>query len=159
MLLTGSSKDLEKHLVGKKFQATFRHGKFLFIAISDGGNLLLHFGLTGDLLFVANGEAGPDKFALQILFEGDEMLFFTDTRKLGKLGIVEDADLFISEKAYGADALLISQSQFAALFEKKKTSVKALLMDQHLVAGVGNEYSDEILFQVRNPPGYHCRRC
>lgn len=152
MLLNTTEKKLKSALVGNSFENTFRHGKFLFIELKKGGNLLLHFGLTGDLLFTKAGEEPPEKFALRLHFHDDSDLFFTDTRKMGKIALVVDIKSFIAERGYGKDALKITKQEFVERLKKKKVAIKTVLMDQKILAGVGNEFSDEILFEAKIHP-------
>jgi formamidopyrimidine-DNA glycosylase len=152
MLLKTKEKDLLSTLPGNMLEKTFRHGKFLFISLQKGGHLMLHFGLTGDIVFVKPGDEAPVKFALQFHFENDSDLFFTDTRKMGKIALVDEVEAFIAERGYGADALKIKGGELIERIRKKKVAIKSVLMDQKIIAGVGNEYSDEILFQTRIHP-------
>jgi formamidopyrimidine-DNA glycosylase len=153
MLLNTKEKDLIKSLQGNSLEKTFRHGKFLFIKLKNEGNVMLHFGLTGDVEFVKPGDASPEKFALQLHFSDDSDFFFTDTRKMGKIALVDDVQKFIEERGYGTDALKIKEKDFIEKISKKKVAIKTVLMDQKIVAGVGNEFSDEILFQTKIHPG------
>jgi formamidopyrimidine-DNA glycosylase len=152
MLINTTEKKLKSTLVGNVFKGTFRHGKFLFIELKKGGNLLLHFGLTGDLAFIKPGEEPPQKFVLRFHFHDDSDLFFTDTRKMGKIALVDDIKSFIAERGYGKDALTITKQEFIESLKKKKIAIKTVLMDQKILAGVGNEFSDEILFQAKIHP-------
>ena len=114
---------------------------------------MLHFGLTGDLVFIKkNQDDPPAKFALHFHFKGGNDLYFTDTRKMGKIALVEDVDEFILQRKYGPDALKISADDFTTRLGKKRVAIKTALMDQNTVAGVGNEFSDEILFQTKIHP-------
>lgn len=148
MLLNTSEAQLKKSLVGNQFLKTHRHGKFLFVSLKTGSHLMLHFGLSGDIVYVKPGEDQPTRYALRFHFTDDSDLYFTDPRKLGKISIVKDLELFIQDKGYGKDALEIGVKEFIGLIQKKKTAIKTALMDQKNVAGVGNEFSDEILFQT-----------
>lgn len=152
MLLQTKEKDLVKTLQGNSLEETFRHGKFLFVKLNKGGSLLLHFGLTGDVEYAKAGEDHPEKFALQLHFSDDSSFFFTDTRKMGKMALVEDVDAFIKKRGYGTDALKIAEDEFLEKISKKRVAIKTVLMDQKIIAGVGNEYSDEILFQTKIHP-------
>lgn len=148
VLLNTKEKELQVKVMGNFLEETFRHGKFLFIKLHKHGNLLLHFGLTGDLVFVKSDADPPRIFVLQLHFENGNSLYFTDTRKMGKVGLVDDIETFIAERGYGEDALKIKGKDFINRLEKKRVAVKTTLMNQKLVSGVGNEFSDEILFQV-----------
>jgi formamidopyrimidine-DNA glycosylase len=152
MLLQTKRNVLLKTLEGNSLAETFRHGKFLFIKLRNSGNLMLHFGLTGDLEFIKGGETPPSKFALRFHFEDDSDLYFTDTRKMGKIALVDDVQKFIEKRGYGVDALKIGEKEFIEKIKKKRVAIKTTLMDQKVVAGVGNEFSDEILYQMKIHP-------
>ena len=153
MLFSTTPKLLRQKLEGNRFISTHRHGKFLFVNLKNGGGLMLHFGMTGDLVFIKRNEAdAPSKFALHFHFEEGSDLYFTDARKLGKIQWVPDVDEFIKTRKYGIDALKITESEFVEKILNKKVAIKTALMDQKVVAGVGNEFSDEILFQSKIHP-------
>jgi formamidopyrimidine-DNA glycosylase len=153
MLLNTSSKKLSAVLEGNSLIGTVRHGKFLFIRLKKNGSLMLHFGLTGDLVFIKKDQDDPPaKFALRFHFKGGNDLYFTDTRKMGKIALVDDVDEFIIQRKYGPDALKIKADDFTTRIGKKRVAIKTALMDQNTVAGVGNEFSDEILFQTKIHP-------
>lgn len=112
----------------------------------------MHFGLTGDVAFINPGEPPPSRFALACHFDDDSSFFFTDTRKFGKISLVDNIEEFIKGRDYGADALKIGLRDFISSIQGRKGPIKSVLMDQKLIAGVGNEYSDEILFQIKIHP-------
>jgi formamidopyrimidine-DNA glycosylase len=151
MLLDTTDKALKGTLEGNSFADTFRHGKFLFITLKSKESLMLHFGMTGDLEYTEIGYQ-PKSYAILFQFRNKHQLIFSDARKFGKIALVKDVAAFIKKRGYGIDALAITREEFLKKFSKKKTPIKASLMDQKAVAGVGNEYSDEILFQCRIHP-------
>jgi formamidopyrimidine-DNA glycosylase len=152
VLLDTTDKQLKETIEGNSFEDTFRHGKFLFVKLKTGEALMLHFGMTGDLHY-GNQEDLPSSYVLQFQFKNGNYLSFTDIRRLGKVALVKDVDQFIQKRGYGKDALTITREEFRKKLSKKRTAIKVSLMDQKAVAGVGNEYSDEILFQCRVHPG------
>jgi len=151
MLVDTSKRKLREVLEGNTLVDTFRHGKFLFIALKLHGSLMLHFGMTGDLMYLKEGKA-EHPFVLGLHFHNGHTLVFSDSRMLGKIALVEDVDKFIQRKGYGPDALLVLEDVFLKLLSKRKTAIKAALMNQKIIAGVGNEFSDAILFQCRIHP-------
>jgi formamidopyrimidine-DNA glycosylase len=152
MLLHTTDKALKDTLEGNTFKDTFRHGKFLFIMLKSKESLMLHFGMTGDLDYTESDKP-PKSYAIIFQFKNKHQLVFSDVRRLGKIALVKDVDAFIKKRGYGKDALKITKDEFLKKLNKKRTPIKASLMDQKAVAGVGNEYSDEILFQCRVHPG------
>lgn len=146
LLKDTSERALKKNLEGQSFKATFRHGKYLFVSISNGKWLMLHFGMTGDLYYFSPEEAAPEHYAMLIVFAHENQLAFQDRRKLGRIEIVSDPQRFTEEEGYGPDALTIEVDEFTTRLNKRKLAIKTALMNQKIVAGVGNEFSDEILF-------------
>lgn len=152
MVLNTTPEKLREVLQGNAFEKTHRHGKFLFVGLKEKGNLMLHFGLTGNIVFAKNREDHPENYALSIRLPDHQFLVFTDTRKLGKIAWVEDVQSFIEEKGYGEDAMAIGKEDFVRRLSKRRGPIKTVLMNQKIIAGVGNEYSDEILFHARIHP-------
>jgi formamidopyrimidine-DNA glycosylase len=70
----------------------------------------------------------------------------------GKIAVVENMADFITQRGYGEDALFISKEKFIKRFGNRKIPIKTVLINQKIIAGVGNEFSDEILFQWRIHP-------
>ena len=126
-----------------------RHGKALFLQLSEGLWLYLHFGMSGRPLTFVGDE--PPYTRLRMDAEGTSVAI-QDPRRLGGVGVIRSPDGFISSRRRGPDALSISEDEFL-LRLKGKRAVKAALLDQSLVCGVGNLYADEVLFQNRILPG------
>ena len=144
-----------RKLRGGEFVETRRHGKHLF---ADAGKtwLHLHFGMTGDLTYYTDGGEEP-RFAKIIFgFEDGGRLAFEDMRLFGFADLVDSPDEYIAAKRLGMDPLDRSFTfpRFAALLERRKGALKSLLMSQDILAGLGNLYADETLFQT----GIHPRR-
>lgn len=147
-----SGRQLSRILRGRELGNTRRHGKHLF-ASCNGTWLELHFGMTGRLEAGREGEDSLPEYTRFVLhFEDDTFLACEDRRKLGHVGLVEDPDAFIEEKGLGPDALDLSWTEFDELISGSRGSVKSVLMNQEALAGIGNIYSDEILFQGRIDP-------
>lgn len=139
---------LVRGLVGRRFTSVRRHGKHLFAQAGDVW-LRLHFGMTGDLTI----EAG--RFAKVVFeFEGGTRLAFDDMRLFGVVDLVRDPDAFILDRRLGPDPLTIGVREFRARLAGKRGAIKALLLSQDVIAGVGNLYADETLFRA----GIHPRR-
>lgn len=137
-----------RRLKGREFTSVRRHGKHLF-AETGGAWLHLHFGMTGDLHY---GTEIP-RFARVVFHLGDrKLLAFEDMRLFGLADLVSDPDAFIRDRGLGPDPLSITAARFAALFEKRRGAVKSLLMTQEVIAGLGNLYVDEILYQTSIHP-------
>lgn len=142
----------KKNLIGEKFTQVQRKGKYLIITISSGQKLIMHFGLTGYLVFVH-----PDhtvRFScVEFIFKKDESLHWCDIRKFGKLWLVKSADVIKGIKELGPDPLKLSLDAFLEIIhDNEKKNIKSFLMDQKIISGIGNEYSDEILYHAGIDP-------
>ncbi len=107
--------------------------------------------MTGFLKYYKNDDDEPDHARLLIQFANGYKLAYDNQRKLGSVSITEAVDKFVEQNDLGPDALKLKQAEFEEIMLSKKGSVKSALMKQESMAGIGNVYSDEILFQA----GYH----
>jgi len=153
-----SASELGNALKGHSFDSTRRHGKNLFLGLNDGSWLYVHFGMTGRLKYFEDPAKDPPHDRFLVSFEDGYHLAFDDARMFGKVDLVEDPEEFIEDKKLGPDALALDAASFRERLERRRGGVKAALMNQQVVAGIGNIYSDEILFQVRLHPRTDIRR-
>jgi formamidopyrimidine-DNA glycosylase len=138
--------DLARRLAGRSFRRATRHGKWLFLE-TDGPALALHFGMTGDLAFPERGE--NVRYArLSIEFADGARLIFQDQRRFGRISITDDPEEFVRRKELGPDAARIDLRDWLERLEAERGGVKASLLGQRLVAGLGNLWVDELLFQA-----------
>lgn len=143
---------LRRHLESHRLERSARHGKYLFAELDDGQSLILHFGMTGRLNYEKDeGEPGRHDSVVLHLGNGCRLDYYS-RRKIGKVTIAADRETFIRDKALGPDALTLDVGDFAGVLADKHAMLKPLLMDQHQIAGLGNVYTDEILFQARLHP-------
>ncbi|HEY2323280.1 MAG TPA: DNA-formamidopyrimidine glycosylase family protein [Thermoanaerobaculia bacterium] len=139
---------LSRALRGHAFERVQRHGKHLFAEAGDAW-LHLHFGMTGDLEYYSDDEP---RFARVIFDFPEGHLAFVDMRLFGVVDLTPSPDAYIEEHDLGPDPLLMSLPQFRALIAKRRGAVKALLLSQDFIAGIGNLYADETLFQTSIHP-------
>jgi formamidopyrimidine-DNA glycosylase len=147
-----SADGLKRGLEGRKFESTRRHGKHLFVELGDGPWLLLHFGMTGGLKYYKDAGEEPTHARVLITFSNGHHLTFDDQRLFGKVDLIEDPDGYVEEHKLGLDPLDLDFPAFRERLEGRRGGIKATLMNQRVFAGIGNLYSDEILFQVRLHP-------
>jgi len=144
-----------RKLRGRAFTQVRRHGKHLFIQAGTVW-LHLHFGMTGDLAFYRDVAEEP-RFA-RVVFDFDDgsHLAFDDMRLFGVVDLIDDPDAFIAGHRLGRDPLdaKFRAGDFRTLIAKRRGGIKALLMSQDFIAGLGNLYVDETLFET----GIHPRR-
>lgn len=150
-----SAKALERRLKSQRLLSSKRHGKHLFIQLSEAGALAMHFGTNGSLQFIQGAEAEPSYTRLRLDFAKGDRLAYVNPRRLGRVSLAESAEAYIAKAGLGPDALdaAFDRQAFTAILAGSKRNLKFVLMDQGLMAGIGNIYSDEILFQARIYPG------
>jgi len=134
---------LTKNLAGNKLKKIYRSGKEFRFEFADGTLLGLHLMLTGDL-FIFEGKNEHHSTIVELYFEGGKNLALTDRMRNAHIKLNP-----VDKK--GVDALELN---FACLKEilNRKTIVKNILLDQDLIRGIGNGYSDEILWEARISP-------
>jgi formamidopyrimidine-DNA glycosylase len=156
LLKNTSPRKLKSVLNSNRFKETRRHGKYLFAHLSDGHWLVLHFGMTGFLKYFKHPNEKPRHVRLMIRFANDHCLAYDCLRRFGQIHLIDSLETFIREKRLGPDALdpQFDFDAFESAFSGTGATAKSALMDQNRIAGIGNIYSDEILFQA----GIHPRR-
>lgn len=150
-----------KKLVGTKLVAMRRHGKYLLLDTSGPYTLLVHLGMTGRVL-IASKSAPRANHTHLVLDLGTRELRFVDPRRFGQIDVVERT----REREHtglailGPDPLVhgIDPKAFAAAAKRKKTTLKAFVLDQSVLAGVGNIYASEALWRAKLRPTKRAHR-
>jgi formamidopyrimidine-DNA glycosylase len=152
----------KKAVTHKKIKKVRRRGKYLLIDLSGDKTVLIHLGMTGNLLLQVRRQYQTNKFNhhdkhdhLIFCFLGsNEQLCYNDQRKFGKIKVFDtDKENQVPElKKLGPDAIDVTPAEFVELFRKRKGRIKSALLNQHIVAGLGNIYADESLFEARINP-------
>jgi formamidopyrimidine-DNA glycosylase len=141
-------------LTGRKITAVQRRGKYLIVKLDGTDALIVHLGMSGQLLRAKTArEKAPKHTHVAITFTQGGLLRFVDPRTFGEMFVApyDEIDQQVDELAHlGLDPLetALSWDLFGRMLAEKKTKLKPLLMDQKFIAGIGNVYSDEILFEA-----------
>jgi formamidopyrimidine-DNA glycosylase len=154
LLRRGGRKGLEA-LIGRRVLGVRRRGKMLLVGIEGGRTLVFHLKMTGQFLFAGEGTPRDKHTRLVIRFaDGRDELRFRDVRKFGFLVCAEgDPAATCGELAcLGPEPLEVGLPEFRAVLKGRRGRVKSLLLDQKRIAGVGNIYADETLFEARIHP-------
>ncbi len=141
-----------ERLRGRSITGSHRRGKYLFGELDNGHSVLLHFGMTGDLKLYSEPDQRTKHERFAFVFADGQRLGFDDPRKFAKIRYVEDRETYIANIKLGVDALKITEDEFLAQAKGRNTSIKAFLLNQTALAGVGNLYADEICYQTRIHP-------
>jgi formamidopyrimidine-DNA glycosylase len=147
-----SARQLARRLKGRPFENSHRHGKHLFVRVGNELWLRLHFGMTGWLQYLKRDEDTPKSARVLFSFANNRRLAFDDQRKFGEIELIGDVGEFLQRRGIGPDALDVGLSEFKKIFRKHYGALKAILLNQRLIAGIGNLYADEILFRGRMHP-------
>ncbi len=160
---------LGESLPGCRIESVTRHGKFIAFELVRGVpaasaaasevasgeariHLLVHLGMTGQLTVrLAADSARPHTHATFVLDDGRE-LRYTDIRRFGRILVVADSRIGEFRDRLGADPLEITEAEFAQRVGTRHARIKALLLDQHTLRGMGNIYADESLWRARIHP-------
>jgi formamidopyrimidine-DNA glycosylase len=148
---------LRAKLLGRRIEAVERRGKYLLFRLDDGGAFGIHLGMTGQLLS-AEGLRGPRATAdrhihLCLRFaDGGSELFLRDPRQFGRVFELGSGKATERLDRLGPDALAIGEAEFSFRVRQRRATIKAVLLDQKLLAGVGNIYADEALFAASLRP-------
>lgn len=153
-----TAQGLGRRLKKARLSETRRHGKYLLVHAGNSGWLALHFGMTGYPRFYDAGDDPPGHTRLRLDFTDGSHLAIVWQRMLGDVAFAETPGELAEAKDLGPDALDdgVDADRFAAMYTGRKGMVKPALMDQSTVAGIGNVYADEILFQAGVHPKRAC---
>lgn len=148
---------LARGLRGRRVDELRRVGKYLLATLDDGVRLLVHLGMTGDF---GSTREPPDKHThLLLRFAGrGPDVAFRDVRKFGKLQLLEPGQRSARLDVLGVDALAASVEVLRSATRRRRAAIKAVLLDQSVLAGVGNIYADEALHLARIRPARAARR-
>ncbi len=144
--------EIEATLTGATIDQVRRVGKTIVVSLTQGKNrqaeFLVHLGMTGRLLVAdAAVPQPPHTHAVLTLADGREIRF-VDPRRFGRLSVHTIAEEKLAYAGPGAEPTTIEAEEFAALFKGRKLAIKAALLNQNLLHGVGNIYADESLFRA-----------
>lgn len=147
-----SPEQLGAVLHGRCFERGHRYGSHLLVAIEGGPMLHMHFGTMSRLDFLQNGCEPSEAGCALFLFDNGCALVFDAPRMLGEISLEDGLEPFVQARGLGPDILDVGAVDFVERLAAHRGTIKGALMRQEVLAGVGNVYSDEILFQARVHP-------
>ena len=153
-LLAGSLSldDFKNTFIGSQIEELSRHGKYLVFSLNNGFLWIVHLRMTGQIVWTAAEDPPLNYQRAYISFESGYDLRWADLRKFGTWQIT--TDILELQKKLGPEPLdaEFSVAYLRQLIKNRTTPIKSLLLDQHFVAGLGNIYVDEALYQARISP-------
>jgi formamidopyrimidine-DNA glycosylase len=141
-VLRGDADATSAGLAGRKVREVRRHGKFIEIALDGGSSFVVHLGMTGKLLM--NGSPGKHTHAILTLDRGT--LLYDDSRQFGRLELSNGLPARVQK--LGPEPLEVTLEELAARLRERRSGMKALLLNQRFLRGIGNIYADEALFRA-----------
>jgi formamidopyrimidine-DNA glycosylase len=154
---------LEKELPGRQIRAVERYGKFLLLRLANREKaeapeqesaLLVHLGMTG-LLMPRPGREPPAKHTHVVMqLDDGRELRYTDARRFGRMAYLSGEGLEAELRRFGVDPLETRLEEFTQSIHRRRARIKALLLDQHVLRGVGNIYADESLWKAKIHPAH-----
>jgi len=157
---------LEEHLPGRTIEAVERFGKFMLLKLSaaapterapSNGNaspasLFVHLGMTGQMAPTPAALPKAKHTHVWMLLDDGRELRYTDTRRFGRIAYLTKESLSQEMEGQGADPLEVTKEDFARRIRSRRARIKALLLDQSVLRGVGNIYADESLWKAKIHP-------
>jgi formamidopyrimidine-DNA glycosylase len=147
VLRGGDPDKMAAAIAGKKILAVRRAGKFILIPLQGGQYLTVHLGMTGKLL--VGGTPARHTHAIFTLDRGG-VLLYDDQRQFGRIQLTDSMPARVEK--LGPEPLEVTFEEFFRRTRGRKTRIKALLLNQDFVRGIGNIYADEALFRARIHP-------
>lgn len=143
-------------ITGQTISNMTRRGKFLITTLNNGDHVILHLRMTGCLLLTPADLPEEKHTHLVFHLSNGKELRFSDTRRFGRFWLIQNGE---SDTYSGIDRLgkepfdsAFSADYLSDRFGKRKKAIKECLLEQSVIAGIGNIYSDEILFAAKIPP-------
>lgn len=141
----------KQELTGAIIQSCTRRGKYLIFSLDKKIDFVVHFRMTGKFLIVKeDDERGPHEHAAFYFENWDQSLRYSDVRKFGKIAITKNAQELLEH--LGPEPLECTFEQFSEIMKNESGSLKTTLLDQEVIAGLGNIYCDEALFLAKLYP-------
>ena len=160
--IQGDVSSFQESVPGRRIERVRRKGKLLILDLKPESHIACHLKMTGQLLWEDSGNRDclVDKYT-QLIFHlaSNNRLLFRDKRKFGYLvffGSTRELNQWSFVANLGPDALDITAQDLQKLIGNKRTTLKSFLMDQKMIAGIGNIYADEALYKAGLHP---CLKC
>lgn len=149
-----AASDFERELQGRRIADIRRRGKHLLIGLEDGRTLVVHRRMSGNLVFSPPAPEGEPYVRVAFDLDDGRRLLYTDPRKFGRLQLLDPAGLDEHLSALGPEPLddEFTPAVLAERLAGRNRALKALLLDQSVIAGLGNIYADEALYRARLHP-------
>jgi formamidopyrimidine-DNA glycosylase len=135
---------VEQGLTGRTIVGTGRHGKWFWLDLDDDARVLIHLRMSGQLLWLPAAGDRPKHTHVALPFSDGGELLFVDPRTFGEVVVVPPYQDHMALINQGPDAMVVTAAEMVGLLKGRHRQLKAMLLDQKVIAGIGNIYADEI---------------
>jgi formamidopyrimidine-DNA glycosylase len=155
---------IEASLPGARIGEIERYGKFISVRLEPANGsgrafyLAIHLGMTGQIVARRADEIVPPHTHAFLALDDGREIRYTDIRRFGSIRLLEQPPEGMFQRPLGHDPLEASEAEFRTLLAGRRAMIKALLLDQHALRGMGNIYVDESLWRARIHPQRHAAR-
>lgn len=139
-----AAKNFAKEAAGATITGILRKGKAIILKLSNGKDLVVQLGMTGQLIYPGNAKTSRLSFRIS----DGKILDYNDQRMFGGLSLLNHHQELEYLKNLGPEPFDLNAEEFSRMLADKKTKIKVLLMDQQFISGVGNIYANEALFRA-----------
>ncbi len=141
-------------IAGETIDSVGRRGKFVVVSLASGRSLVVHLRMTGRLIVQTAGTTNPEPYTNVLLAFGDgTRLAFADVRQFGRMRLVGPEEPWAAEVGLEPLSDDFTFERFSGLLDGRSTPIKVFLLDQRRVAGIGNIYACEALWEAKIHPG------
>ncbi|MCX0290258.1 DNA-formamidopyrimidine glycosylase [Lactobacillus kullabergensis] len=155
-IITGDAKEFARQLTGKKIENIDRYAKYLLIRLSDNLTIVSHLRMEGKYRLVKINTKKDKHDHVQIIFSDNSALRYNDVRKFGRMQLIktgtEKEKTGIGKLGAEPNSAAFTVSYLQKGLARKKKNIKNTLLDQSVVAGLGNIYVDEVLWETKIHP-------
>ena len=139
-------------IAGQRFTDFGRRGKYMLLGLESGDTLIVHLRMTGKLLVMAGDVPVGTHTHVVLDLDNGQRVHYNDTRKFGRMWLVTNPETVLHKLGPEPLSDAFSPAQLGAALADRTAAVKALLLNQEIIAGMGNIYADEALFAAGIAP-------
>lgn len=148
--------EFKNKIIGKKIKELNRKGKFLIFNLDDGA-IISHLRMEGKYFYLKKDEIDNKHIHVIFYFDNGYALYYQDVRKFGRITYRDNNDIYSTEplKLVGIDPILSKEIDYGFIYDtivSRSVAIKTTLLDQSIIAGLGNIYVDEVLFESKINP-------
>jgi formamidopyrimidine-DNA glycosylase len=148
------TKSWDARIIGRRVEAIHRRGKWILLTLDGGGFLMVHLGMTGQFTVAAAGTKAQNHTHVVFPLDNEHELRFRDVRRFGSIAYFADQpswESYLAERL-GPEPWDLPEKTWRMYLKQTRRPIKAVLLDQTAIAGVGNIYADEACFAARIDP-------